>query len=511
MEQITKISDDLAALYAEGNRRQWALFTTGFDFGVQEINEKLDAYRKDKNNFKIVSEYKNRDLDPIEQRGADLLFKEFQWNHLSERASRLKKEINELQIQLVDLQNKHRIQIGGIDYTSSQIAEILNKDPNQERRREAFLSRTQINRKLIDGGFLKLLDLRREYALACGRKDFASLKLETDELNSEMFNSFVEECSSRISVLKEKESQIAQESLNENWIEPWDFSYIKNLFCSFNSQPVDLVNFLEPLKSVFRSFGFDLDGLNITFDIFPRKNKSEWGYNFIIEPGVESRVLTNAGGQFYDYWILLHEAAHGVHYLGLDKNKKLINRGVSGMVSEGFANFFGNLAYSKEFLSEIFGQGFNEAYIAFKKLSSVSDLQAFELIQQTIFDQRLYLSEVSTMNGVEELVWQTRRELLGKEPYADEPVWGHLIHHTSVPIYLHNYFLGDVMCEKMKEVFQRRSGQHWAEDPKGFGGFWKDEVLKPSGRYPFPELFERVCGEKISIGSYLDKCLKYEE
>lgn len=85
-----------------------------------------------------------------------------------------------------------------------------------------------------------------------------------------------------------------------------------------------------------------------------------------------------------------------------------------------------------------------------------------------------------------------------------EPLWGYMVHHTIAPIYLHNYFLGDVMNEAMMDVFKRHRKVRAEAAPKEFGNFWREKVLKPSGRYTFRELFEKVCEAPLNLDVFLE-------
>jgi len=103
------------------------------------------------------------------------------------------------------------------------------------------------------------------------------------------------------------------------------------------------------------------------------------------------------------------------------------------------------------------------------------------------------------------------RDLLASELHGEELPWGHVIHHTTAPIYLHNYFLGDVMCESMKSAFLRKTGSLWHERSSDFGLMWREQVLAPSGLYPFAVLFEHVMGQKPNVSAYLQSVLENAE
>ncbi len=47
------------------------------------------------------------------------------------------------------------------------------------------------------------------------------------------------------------------------------------------------------------------------------------------------------------------------------------------------------------------------------------------------------------------------------------------------------------------------------EKPEAFGEFLREEVVAPSGMYPFPELFRRISGEDLSL-SFLVRRIREE-
>ena len=52
----------------------------------------------------------------------------------------------------------------------------------------------------------------------------------------------------------------------------------------------------------------------------------------------------------------------------------------------------------------------------------------------------------------------------------------------------------------LEEVFLRKESiTDVMENPIAFGDFVKNEVIKPSGMYPFPDLFKRISGEDLSL------------
>lgn len=506
MNLIDQIAENLELLTTDYGSRLWVQYTTGFDHDVNESQQKIDNYKKDKDNFKTISETLSKTSDPIEKRKAQILYNTFIEFHHSDKANKIITEIQVLENSIMDVINKNRSVYNGVETSASDLGKIRSQSPDRSQRQKAYEAPIALNKKVVDSGFINLLNLRKQLAVTCGFDSFVDLKLKSDELNLDIFKDWSGDCVKRKDLFKQKTQIIAGKFLDAGQIEPWDYSYLKNKVCSYNQTEMDLTNFLKPMSKTFSKFGFDIQNLNLTFDIFPRKNKSEWGYNFPITIGKDARVLANVSNRFSDFWVLLHETAHGVHFLGLDPDEKVFNSGVSGIVAEGFANFFGNQAYSKEFLTEVFpDDDIEKIYLQFKDSEKITHLQNFRSVPEILFDQQLYTKDITSLKDINDLKYSLNESLLGEKSAVEEIPWAQMIHHTLAPIYLHNYLLGDVMCDKMKNVFSRHNHGEKSEDkPLKFGQFWKEKVLEPSGRYSFLDLYEKICEEKLSLTDYLD-------
>lgn len=507
MNQIDTIAKEIDDLYREVSSRSWVQYTTGFDLGVSEAKAKVKDQLKNPEKYKIALAAHESKLDPIEQRKAKILHDQFKDFHLSDDVKRIKDELDELTNSLMTVVNKFRSEIDGKEMSGTEIGKILDQSPDRELRKKAYESRLPLNQQLVDAGFIKLINLRKELAHACGFKNYVEYSLERSGMSAELFKLWHAECAQRAEKYQAKSHQLAQEYLGVEKIMPWDQNYLKAQVCSLNDTQVDMTNFYDLIAKTFKKFDFDITKMNLTYDIFPRKNKSEWGYHFSIETGKDSRILANVSNRFSDYNVLMHETAHGVHYMGLNPDEILLNIGVSGILAEGFANFFGSQCFSREFLSEIFKENTEEAFQAFKKLNTVEHFQNYRIVADLFFDHELYYTDVKNADDIQKLRQSVGKEVLGEEGY--EVPWAKLIHHTSHPIYLHNYLLGDVMSENMRVEFSKRYPGKMAEDcPKEFGQFWKTEMLSPSGRDPFLELYKKVFKKDLSLAEYVDsKCL----
>ncbi|WP_027965010.1 M3 family metallopeptidase [Halalkalibacillus halophilus] len=498
MTNIEKIAQELQEEQAQYMRLNWTQFTTGFDFGIKEQYEKMMGILKDQEKFAAINEYKKQDLSELEQRKAEIIHNSFEPFHLSEELNELNAKIQEQTNELSKTLNTFRYTFEGKEVSAVELGQILSMDPDRERRKEAFFARNQINDLMVERGFINLLNLRKELAEKYGSEDFVAMKLEQNELEQDTFDGWEEELQQILPKMKEGRRHYAQEFLGEDEIMPWDEAYIQSqLAPSLNAQ-VDMSEFHTHVSELFDLFGINLRDMNITYDIFPRKNKSEWGYNFGIESGKDSRILANVKNKFYEYGVLLHESGHGAHSFLLDPDEVILNKGVSGIISEGIANLFQSFLYSPVFYKKFFDDH-EKVEQEFKRLKEFQKLNSLRSIARIFFDHKLYRREINSIDDIYELYWQNHKDVLDEEPFGEKPPWAFIIHFTTHPIYMHNYFMGDVTCEMLEQVFKENSGGEILDNPKQFGDFLKEEVINPAGRYKYNDLFKRISGNEFTL------------
>lgn len=503
MQKLEALFQQYHELQVNYERLSWVLYTAGYDFGVEQEYEKLSALLRDKENYGLVLQCLDLELSKKDQRRVEIVYNLFKPYHLSEKLNELDAKIQKKITELSKILNSFRYSFEGRIVSSVELDQILSTDENRHRRKAAFFAKSQINQPLVDGGFVELIKLRKEYAAEYGADSFISYRLETDGLNKNLFDSWLEQLHELLPKMREERSRYAREYLKEDSIMPWDELFIDSRIAPSLSTTVDMSNYYSNLKELFLLFGIDISKYNITYDIFPRANKSEWGYNFPIETAKDSRILANVKNRFYEYGVLLHETGHGVHSFLLDPQEAILNEGVSGIISEGIANLFQGFLYEPIFYSRFFTDT-EKAGSEFKKLKEYRKLNALRAIGRIFFDHSLYKNEINSLEDIYRVYWQNHKEVLGEEPFGTEPPWGYTIHFTTHPIYLHNYFMGTLTCEMLGKVFKQRTGAEMLEKPEDFGQFLIDQVMKPSGLYKYDELFKQISGSEFSLKYMLD-------
>ena len=497
MNQVKNIAKKLNEKYTHYSQLSWVQFTTGLDLGVKEGYQEILSVVKDKNNFNTILSEREKEHGVLNERRIELLYKHFKPYHKSDEINQSKLEIKALTTELSKILNAFRCTFEGEKITSIELRKIISEDADENRRRKAFMARNQLNKPLVEAGFIKLINLRKKLAILEGFDDFVQLKLNEDELSSELFNGWIDEVHELFGRVKKKENEYARKYLDKEELKPWDHSYIVKKIAPTFYEQVDVLDFYKHLKNLFIKFGFDLDDYNITYDVFPRENKSEWGYNFPIKHGEDSRILANVKDRYSDYGVLLHETGHGLHSFLL-KPDEILNYGVSGIISEGIANLFGSFI-----LEEIFYENFFEKEKVKKEFEALKEwwkIQSVRAIHNILFDQNLYLKEINSLEDINRSYNELTNELFAEEKISDNPPWAMRIHYTTHPIYLHNYFMGDITCEMLKSVFaEKHDIEKVSEKPIEFGKFIKESIIDPSGRLPYEDLFKKISGEEFSL------------
>ena len=500
IKQLTALAKKITKIQSQNSRLHWVHYTTGYDFGVQKSYKKMTDVFKDKRNYELIKQHQTKKLSPLDRRRVDILERHFKPYHLSNELNELDLRIQEKTTQLSHILNTHRSKIDGVEVSTTKLAQILSESSDRSLRKKAFLAKNQVNQPLLDAGFIELVKMRKEFARLYGAKSFVDYQLKQQELDIFIFDSWLDEVKKFKPLSKKIISDFGERFINDQKVHHWDFSFISGQIAPEMNARVNMLDYYNIVRNFMLQFGFDIANYNITYDIFNRKNKSEWGYNFPIEAGVDSRILANVQDRFYDFGVLLHETGHAIHSFTVDPADPIMIMGINGIITEGIANLFDDMLTHKLFFRPFFENNLAEAEKHFQQLSRWKKALSLHPVNNIMLDQAFYLNPIEHKDDINQLCWKFDKEVMDLEPYDAEPVWAQRIHFTTHPIYLHNYFMGDVTCEMLKQVFEGKMNLlSFSEKPKEFGQFVLEEVIKPAGAYSFLNHFKRISGEDFSL------------
>jgi hypothetical protein len=162
--KIEEIYREIHIHYTQYSRMQWTLYTAGYDFGLKEQYAKITDIMKNKANYETVLDYLQKDISPLEKRKAEIVLNGLKPYHLSAELNELDMEISDKVNALSKILNTFRYRFEGREVSSVELNQVLSSESSREKRREAYFAKNQINKPMIEGGFIDLINLRKEYA-----------------------------------------------------------------------------------------------------------------------------------------------------------------------------------------------------------------------------------------------------------------------------------------------------------------------------------------------------------
>ena len=500
ISKVVEIGKQIQRLQTQWSRLSWVQFTTGFDLGINAVTEKLVQALKNKKDYHTILRHKEKDLAPLDRRRIDIIERFFKPYHLSEDLSKLILETQKRTDRLAQTLSNFRFTLDRREIRMTDIDTILRSEPDRKLRKKALLATAQINKVLIKDGFLDVIKLRNECARLYGARNFVDFTLEFEELDYSIFNDWIKDTRKFLQRANTIRSEYGIQYLCDPDVMPWDIDFLETQIAPQMAEYVDMSKYHEVLRDTFRSLGFDITRYNLTYDIFPRKNKTEWGYNFTIQDGVDSRIIANVENKYHYYKVLLHETGHALHALSLDPGDILLNLGISGIVRESFARVCDSLLYEESFYSRVFKRTLSRTKKDFERIKRLNKIHCIRRMHAMFFDQALYQENLNSLHDINALYWRTRKSILNEEPYTDNAPWGYVIHYSTHPIYLHNYLLAEITHDMLRSCFVQKHGvSNPFDKPVDFGQFLKSELLEPSGAYTFQQLFEKISGGQFSL------------
>ena len=109
------------------------------------------------------------------------------------------------------------------------------------------MCRSQVNQPLVDAGFIKLINLRKEYAKCYGAESFTDMALEDGDLSGEIFKDWKDEVKKALPKTLEKKAAYAEKYLGTSDLRQWDSSFLAGFSGHQKALPKSKVSrFLSP-------------------------------------------------------------------------------------------------------------------------------------------------------------------------------------------------------------------------------------------------------------------------
>lgn len=407
-----------------------------------------------------------------------------------------------------------RAQFDGRQVTDNELEDILRTTTDSTRAESAWDARKQIGPVVADD-LRHLAEERNEAARAIGFADFWHAQLLLDELDPDRLIDTLKEVDSNTqgpfrAMKGNLDEHLARRfGLDRKALRPWHYAdpFFQEAPEVF-APPADPLyanqDVVELAADTYRKLGFrNIDAILSRSDLYPRAGKNQHAYAVDIDREGDVRTFLNVERNARWMGTLLHELGHCIYQDGIDRTELPydLRDDPQGFLNEGFAMFCEQPAVDPSWLSLMLGLPTSEAEQLGPRLAAqnTASLLAFVRWCLTIvhFERGFYADPTQDLNR---LWWDLaeRYQEVPRPDGRDAPDWASKVHVATAPVYYHKYLYGRLFSAQLTRKLDADTGGWWSGRERS-GEYIKRELFMPGARFPWPELVERVTGQRLGV------------
>ncbi|NUM34285.1 MAG: M2 family metallopeptidase [Candidatus Brocadiae bacterium] len=452
-------------LYKEMNKTYWEATGTGKQELYDKAAEMELQYRKvytDKKDFALVkSLHESKKIDcPILKRQIELLHLEYLSNQIDEE---LLEKIVKMGSALEAKFNTHRGVFEGNKVADNDLAGMLKNEKDSSRRKAAWEACKTVG-ELVAKDVIDLVKLRNEAAKKLGFSNYYEMSMELAEQNSEDIARIFQDLAVATQKPFEKMKKMIDEKLAASYgISPENlmpYHYQDQFFQEVqNVGGVDMDEYLKDknvrllVEKFYNSMGLQVTEMLNRSDLYEKEGKYQHAYCTDIDREGDVRTMCSLKNNRYWLETLLHELGHGVYSMYIDKKLPwLLREDAHTFTTEAIAMMFEVMTTNPEWLKEAVGI---PAEIADKWKETLEVERKMNLLifcrwslVMVNFERELYKNPDQDLN---KLWWDyvEKYQLVKRVPDRNKPDWAAKIHLATVPVYYHNYMLGNLLVSQL--------------------------------------------------------------
>ena len=512
------------------NLAYWDASLTGkkedFD-NYAELQLKIRTIYADTTDFAMLKSLRESGQvkNPLLKRQLDLLYNAYLSNQIEPD---LLKQIVEKSAEVENKFNVFRGKIGKREVTDNEIKEILKKETDSTKRRDAWFASKQVG-KLVAGDLLELVKLRNQAAQQLGFENFYLMSLGISEQNLDELNQIFDELADLTDApfreLKAELDSILADNfgIGIEGMMPWHYHdpffqegpmvYQVNLDKYYQDQDI------KKLAETFYN-GIDLKVNDILerSDLYEKPGKNPHAFCISIDRKEDVRILANL--QNDEYWMetILHELGHAVYDKYIDKGLPFLLREPAHIfTTEAIAMYFGRLSRNANWLQNMIGLTDDErntiADVVQKSLRLKQLIFARWCQVMFRFEQELYRNPDQDLNS---LWWDIseKYQFIKRPEGRNEPDWAAKIHFTLAPVYYHNYMLGELLASQLHAFTIKNVLNLTSDDAVSYvgkievGNYLKTKIFAAGTKQPWNEMIKGTTGEYLSPRYFVDQFVK---
>jgi len=486
-----------------------------------DLQIRLNRIHADAQGYARLKAFKEGGLvrEPLLRRQMDILFNAFLGNQIPDAQM---EAMVKLQSQIEQKFNTFRIRLDDKVLSDNDAEAILRTATDSGQLERVWKSSKEIGR-LVAPNILKLVGMRNAAARQLGFANFQQMQLRLGEQDPAQIEALFDELdgltSGGFAGLKNDIDAFlaARCGIAREQLQPWHY---QNRF--FQEAPViyplDLDSYYKDkdvvalARDYYDGIGLHVDDIIARSDLYEKPGKYQHAFSSDIDRAGDARVLCSVKPDSYWMNTLLHEFGHSVYSKYNDRSLPwLLRDAAHSFTTEAVANLFGRFAASPSWLHAVAGVSAAEC----ERIRP--DSRRSLRLQQMVFSrwaQVMFRFEKSMYENpgqdLNRRWWELaeKYQLLKMPAGRNEPDWASKIHIALYPCYYHNYLLGELLAS---QLYYHIAGpvlkspdledQCFVNRPEA-GRYLIAKVFKPGMRWPWAEMIERACGEKLTAAYY---------
>jgi peptidyl-dipeptidase A len=519
---VTAQVQQLKPMALDANLSWYQASVTGTDKAwarSKESQDKLNRFFADPARFAQVKAYRDADDtdDPLVARQIEVLYLSMLGKQV---APDLLEKITGVESDVEKSFNTFRGQIDGRQVTTNEIKEILRSSTKEPELKAAWEAQKAVG-ALVAPRLKELVKLRNQVARELGYRDYYALRIaENEQDEDDLLDLFDELDDLTRGPFLERKAEVDRRlakrlGIGVEALMPWHY---QNPF--FQEPPAVFETGLDALyrkhdtlkvcRSFYESFGMEVKGILERSDLYEKEGKTPHAFAADIDREGDIRVLANIVPGIDWMGTMVHELGHAVYDLYIDQNLPWLLRNRSHpLTTEGVAMMLDRLVVNPHwaFALELIDEKQRDEAMAEAELQlAFAPLQFSRWTQVMLrFERAMYAEPDADLNA---LWWDLVEKYQGltRPPSRNAPDYASKIHLVIVPVYYHNYMMGEIFAAQVHEKLAKIEGKSVTEavyigHPE-MGEFLKRELFAPGARLRWDELTRSVTGDDLSAEAF---------
>lgn len=396
----------------------------------------------------------------------------------------------------------YRAQLDGRLLGEQEVLTILAVSRDEQQRQAVWAAWLEVG-KMIAPKLLALIHMRNELARCVGYDNYHDLKLAAQELEWKQLWRLLCTLRERLAPLyRDAKAEVDEEAartfrLPTAKVMPWHYRHP-----FFQQDGIDGLLPPQPghdwerrLVAVMAEYGLAIGDLLAKSDLYSRTGKSPASFCLHLDRAGDVRISAHLHADGRGLSLLLHEMGHAAYEIGIDRELPFVLRQPAHtFLSEAVALLFERLASDYHWLKQVGVRHLPERECLERWSRRNLLIKLFWTITVVLFERELYLDPDKQLNN---LWWELAEEVQGlnRPDDWDKPYWAAKAHFSTLPVYYHNYLLGEVAAAQLQATFALHQ-ETWPS--KQALQRLQTRLFAHGASLRWDQLVAQVCGEALS-------------